>query len=302
MSEIDSVVNISSTASLSKRKKDKADLPWLRVAGMSIVDEKGEVVSLNGINLSNNVWGNYNYSKRRLERPTVQDRWVLQDIDFELIKRLGCKAVRYAINYGLFARDNPNRESNLVLLKSHIEKFNKIGVYVIIDLHLPEGLDDQNDAEERKKPGNERLQSIFESKKYWADTLDMWRYLVRNLKNIPGVAGYDIFNEPRLPATVDCSMEEFIRKYNELCSVIRSEDKRHIIFVPEYISREANIGERYWDNNKSGWAIDGGEQGIIWNGGSAEQKKALIYHRCYTLNTLLNTDCRRLVNRHKLPH
>jgi len=43
--------------------------------------------------------------------------------------------------------------------------------------------------------------------------------------------------------------------------------KNHIIFVPEYNSREANPGESYWNEKTNSYVIDNGEQGIIWERG-----------------------------------
>ncbi|NLD50441.1 MAG: glycoside hydrolase, partial [Clostridiaceae bacterium] len=52
---------------------------------------------------------------------------------------------------------------------------------------------------------------------------------------------------------------------NNLCSAIRKVDRNRIIFVPEYQSREANPGEKYYHEDNT--IIDSGEQGIIWETG-----------------------------------
>ncbi|OGC23761.1 hypothetical protein A2291_05190 [candidate division WOR-1 bacterium RIFOXYB2_FULL_42_35] len=241
-----------------------ADLPWLKVSGLNIVNQNGQKITLNGINLSNNVWGYWitgvsdsleSQGNDPMIRPQVQDDWVLTAADFERLKELGPKVVRYAINNELFSLDNPFKEANLAKLKQHIKKFDQLGIYVVVSLHNPKGLDVQNDNFERDKPVKTRLKSIFEDQNYWQDTLVMWQYLAKNLKDQPGVAGYYLFNEPRLPSDADGGIKEYTRKNNELCAAIRAVDKKHIIFVPEYNSRERNANE------------DGGIQSVVWERG-----------------------------------
>lgn len=266
-----------------------AELPWLKTSGTKIINDKNEVVVLKGFCLSNNAWGNWvdgiseklrDEKKNPIIRPQKQDDWVLQDGDFAEIADMGANVVRYCVNYELFSKDNPYRESNLKKMKDHIRRFSDKGVYVIIDLHFPLGLDwVQNDNYERYKPGDKRLKSIFEDETYWRDTVKWWKDLAGEFKDNPGVAGYELFNEPRLPSEKDGGIKEFRRKYNEMCREVRSVDKKHILFIPEYNSRETNPGERFRrertdengelikgpDNIPIGEDVmDKGDQGIIW--------------------------------------
>jgi len=222
-------------------------LPWLKVSGESFVNDQNEVVFLRGLNLSNNVWGNWvtGFSEKAerqgsdpLVRPQAQANWVLQDKDFELIAQLKPNVIRYAINSELFKPSNPYQQLNLKQLLKDIKRFNADNIYVIINLHLPEGLDVQNDNYEREKPPQERIASIFENKEYWKNTIALWQYLANNLKSLSGVAGYELFNEPRLPSKKAGGLKEFQHKYNELSAAIRAVDQQHIIFLPEYNSLE----------------------------------------------------------------
>lgn len=248
-------------------------LPWLSTSSTSIINDRGGIVILKGVNLSNNVWGNWEEGvseklqkagKDPLIRPKQQDPWVLTDQDFLLISGLGGNVVRYAINHELFAKDNKFRPANLEKLKEHVKRFNQSNIYVIISLHLPEGLDVQNDNYERLKPGRERILSIFENEEYWRNTLEMWTYLAGKLKDEEGVAGYELFNEPRLPCEKNGGLKNFRKKYNELCLAIRKTDQKHILFIPAYNSRETNPGEQYWDDAKKALVLDQGEEGIVW--------------------------------------
>lgn len=285
--------SISETRGTNSAKKPQK-LPLLQVKGKDIVDGRGKKVVLKGIVISNNVWGNWieenGYSQKLkdqgkfwLKAPTEQDQWVLTDKDFTQIKKLGATVVRYQLNFDLFSKDNPNRNNNLLRLKSHIEKFNALGIYVIVNLHFAEGLNCANDAVEGLKPGKDRVQSIFENQTYWKNTVEIWKFLAESLKGLPGIAGYEIFNEPRLPSDADCLGErktgcataEFTTKYDEIIAAIRKIDPRHILFISGYESREANPGETYWaEVKKSQWAqkVDQGEQGILWEPGFVKVK------------------------------
>lgn len=223
------------------------ELPWLKVDKLKITNEFGEEVRLNGINLSNNVWGNWvagvsesleAQGKDPLIRPQQQDNWVLTSDDFTRLRDLSPKVVRYAINYELFAENNPHRQTNLDKLKEHINQFERSGLYVIVSLHLPPGLNVQNDIFERQKLGSERLRSIFENEEYWNNTVSLWQYLAKNLKNMSAIAGYSLFNEPRLPSNEDGGIDQYKKKCDQLIRAIRQVDQRHMIFFPEYNSKE----------------------------------------------------------------
>ncbi len=249
------------------------NLTFLQTEGQNIVTENGEIFNIRGVTLTNNFWGNWvNEESEKLQsegmdpiiRPSVQDAWVLTEDDFERIKNLGCNTVLYDINYQLFAEDNPNREENLKKLKEHIMRFSSMDIYTAIMLMAPPGLDSANDIYEKHKHGSDRIKSVFEDDTYYKQWVDMWKYLSNELKDFKGVAGYGVINQPRAPSEIEGGIEVFRERLNNVCKEIRKIDKKHIIFVPEYNSREANPGESYWNEKTSNYTIDSGEQGIIW--------------------------------------
>jgi hypothetical protein len=252
------------------------NLTFLQTKGQNIVTEDGEIFNIRGITLTNNFWGNWvNGESEKLQsegkdpiiRPLVQDEWVLTEDDFERIKNLGCNTVLYDINYQLFAEDNPNREDNIERLKEHIRRFSSMDIYTAIMLMAPPGLDSANDIREKYKHSSIRLKSVFEDYTYYEQWINMWKYLSNELKDFKGVAGYGIINQPRTPSDQEGGIEVFKERLNNVCKEIRKIDNRHIIFVPEYNSREANPGESYWSDETQSYTIDKGEQGIIWERG-----------------------------------
>lgn len=255
---------------------EHTNLTFLQTKGQNIVTEDGEIFNIRGITLTNNFWGNWvngeseklqSEGKEPIIRPLVQDEWVLTEDDFERIKNMGCNTVLYDFNYQLFAEDNPNREANLERLKQHIRRFSSMDIYTAIMLMAPPGLDSANDIREKYKHGSVRLKSVFEDDTYYEQWVNMWKYLAKELKDFKGVAGYGIINQPRTPTDSEGGVEVFRERLNNVCKEIRKIDKKHIIFVPEYNSREANPGESYFDDETQSYIIDNGEQGIIWERG-----------------------------------
>jgi|LSQX01.2.fsa_nt_gb hypothetical protein len=273
-------LNILNTGKIKDYSKSpynvETNLEFLRTKGQNIITSKGEIFRIRGVTLTNNFWGNWiDGISEKLQsegndpviRPVVQDSWVLTDNDFERIKNLGCNTVLYDINYQLFAEDNPNRTENIERLKSHIIRFSAMDIYTAVMLMVPPGLDSTNDIYEMYKPGSVRVKSVFEDDTYYSQWVSMWKYLANELKDFKSVAGYGLINQPRVPTNEEGGIEIFKNRLNNACKEIRKIDKNHIIFVPEYNSREANSGESYWDSKSNSYKVENGEQGIIWERG-----------------------------------
>lgn len=263
------------------------NLSILRTSGQNIVTEDGEIFNIRGVTLTNNFWGNWvdgvseklqAEGKEPIIRPLVQDAWTLTEDDFDRIKNLGCNTVLYDINYQLFAEDNPNREDNIERLKGHIRRFSSMDIYTAIMLMAPPGLDSANDIREKYKHGSVRVKSVFEDDTYYEQWVDMWKYLANELKDFKGVSGYGLINQPRAPSDNEGGIEVFRTRLNNVCKEIRKIDKKHIIFVPEYNSREANPGESYWNDKTNSYTVDNGEQGIIWERGLVKVNSSNIVY------------------------
>ncbi|NLD47764.1 MAG: cellulase family glycosylhydrolase [Clostridiaceae bacterium] len=277
------------------KTKDNSEYSWnvdtnldfLKTKGQNIVTSKGEIFRIKGVTLTNNFWGNWvdgvseklqSEGKDPVIRPAVQDSWVLTEEDFERIKSLGCNTILYDINYQLFAEDNPDRADNVEKLKSHISRFSEMDIYTAVMLMAPPGLDSANDIYEMYRPGPDRIKSVFEDDTYYSQWVSMWKFLANELKDFKGVAGYGIINQPRVPANEEGGIEIFNNRLNNVCKEIRKIDKNHIIFVPEYNSREANPGESYHDSKTNSLKVEAGEQGVIWERGLVKVSTANVVY------------------------
>lgn len=252
----------------------QAQLPLLQTEGTYFVKATTkEKIVLKGIDISNNCWGFYEWpisdslekaGMTALIRPREMKPFVFTSDDVERIAQLDGNMVRYCFNDGLFHADNPKRQTNIALLRSHVAQLTAKGIYSVVTMQMNPGLDGQNDFVERLKPAKQRLQSPFESDSVFRLWRDTWQFVASNLADLDGVAGYELIVEPRRPALADANEQKLVRLYVEVIDSIRVVDKRHIVMVPEFNSREANPGQQYWHPTQHKMVTDRGEQGIIW--------------------------------------
>lgn len=230
------------------------NLKFLYCKGNKIENGSNEIL-LKGLHVTNAAYGYWKYPiSEELESKghcpmipsEVLPEWALRDQDFINIKDLGANVIRYELNYEMFAESNTNRDKNLLKLKSDIKKFNDIGIYVILDHHYMPGIDTMSAQYEDLKSEKTRMKSIFESDALWNDFVNWWVFIAAEFKNNPGIAGYEPFVEPRIPIKEEGGEEIFLKKYNEICQVIRNIDPEHIIFIPQ--SHSIEIGDSIsWD-------------------------------------------------------
>lgn len=237
----------------------------------------GEPVHLKGVDINNNVWGFWDWPRSdslqennmfAMIPDTQLLTWFLDSADYRRLADLHINVARYEFAFEAFAEDNPDRDENLAGLREQMLRLEAIGAYTILCCTVHPGwhVPMDNDCE-RKKPGPQRIPSVFESDSVYAHWEAMWVYMANGVKDLDCCAGFELLNEPRLPVAAECTPEEVTSKYVSLCNSIRSVDDRHIIFIPEFNSREAEPGETY-DIEVDGTSItrtDTGEQGIIWD-------------------------------------
>lgn len=222
---------------------------WIRTEGTAFVDAIGRSRRFSGVVLSNGAWGRWQWpvsdglaaqGKDPLVRPTVFPDWTLDDADYAALDALPINVVRYDFNHELFAADNPLRAANLDRLAGNVSRLGRFGVYSVVDLDMPVGLDVQSDAYERSKPPNRREKSFFEDDAFYAATVDLWQAVARRLSALPEVLAFELVNEPRVPCAAEGGVERYRARLQGLVDAIRAVDDRHVILVPEWNSREAD--------------------------------------------------------------
>ena len=253
------------------RKLDTHDsLPWLHIEDKQIVDKERKPVILRGMNLGGflveemwmmpfetnppqtdsqftpindhvSLWKTVEtrFGKENMQRVQNEFRkaW-LDDKDFERIQALGFNSVRLP-----FLHDLAKEPEGLYFwLDWTIEKANKHGLYVILDLHGAPGRQSKE-----QHTGQKDCSTLFTDYTKVQETVQLWTEIAARYKDRSGVAGYDLLNEPMGAH----HPSDLYVVYEKIYTAIRQVDKTHIIFMEDgfkgftYIPTPAHMG---WDN------------------------------------------------------
>lgn len=235
-------------------QKSEIELPsggFLRTSGKNIVDEKGNIVILRGVNLGG--WlvpegyilrfeGRYD-SPRTINELIVdlvgendaKKFWeeyrknYIAEVDIETIAALGFNHLRVPFHYNLFLSEDGQgvgNEKGFELLDNLIYWCGKYGLYVVLDMHCAPG----------GQTGTNIDDSMDNQPNLWMDDLnkqkavDIWRRIAERYKDNTTLIGYDLLNEP-IPSEFSQYNEQLIPLYKRIVSAIREVDNNHIIFL-----------------------------------------------------------------------
>lgn len=220
-------------------------MPWLHVDGAHIVDEFGRTVLLRGFN-----------DDALLEPDTVGPA-PLDARDAELMQHSGFTVVRLPVAW---SRLEPERgvldTAYLLQVVSAVRLIERHGMYVVLDMHfldwgpqfggsgaprwasLPAVPDAQwwpwESWRRHLSPAVNAAYAYFWLAPDWQrDFEDMWRVIAEQFRDDPGVAGYDLYNEPHpLPIPprlfeTDWMWPLYARTIDDIGAV----DANHLFFV-----------------------------------------------------------------------
>jgi aryl-phospho-beta-D-glucosidase BglC (GH1 family) len=184
---------------------------FIRRSGRNlVVGRDNSLISLRGICFGNNVWSN----------PPVPPANHHGEKDFERVKAMRMNVIRFYLNYRLFeddARPYEYKQSGWEWLDKNIAWAKKYGVYLILNMHVPQG---------GYQSGGEGM-ALWDDPENQPRLTALWRAIAERYKNEPVIAGYDILNEPY----VSKSMDQWESLAGRLVSSIRKADKNHLIIV-----------------------------------------------------------------------
>lgn len=154
----------------------------------------------------------------------------ITEFDLDLIAQSGATVLRVPFEYGLIMsltnngfeyKRNAKGEIDFYYLDWIVEQCKKRGIYVILDLHLAPG---------RQNQGGWCYGYTFfdDNSNYQEYIVDMWSKVASHFSGEETVAGYDIINEPQAPSTA-----KLVSFYDRVYRSIRSVDRNHIIFMEE---------------------------------------------------------------------
>lgn len=227
-------------------------LPWLDTKGEHIIDEKGNKVTLKGINLGGwlveelwmlpivtaspkkhshqppitdhfTLWQTFErrFGKETMEslRQRFRQRWITEK-DFARIKAMGFNTIRLPFLYDLV--NEPN--GLFFWLDQAVAAAKKHGLYIILDMHGTPGR--QSNADHTGRIAQNQL---FTKKEHVKETAKIWAKIAKYYKNCSTIAGYDLMNEPMGASNA----KKLFRVYGTIYAAIRKIDKRHIIIMQD---------------------------------------------------------------------
>jgi endoglucanase len=212
---------------LSPAQIDFSKIPkeFIRRKGAALVKgEKDSIVLLHGISFGNQVWTNealpYNHHSEE---------------DFKRLKDMGMNLIRFYMNYHTFEDDgNPYvyKKEGFEWLDKNIAWAKKYGVYLILNMHVPQG----------------GFQSLGKGEALWDNSENksrlkaLYRAIANRYANEPIILGYDLVNEPITTKSID----QWKELAQQLTDEIRRVDRNHLIIVERLNGVAGN-----WNNDEN---------------------------------------------------
>ncbi len=228
-----------------------AATPWLSTKKTKIVTPQGSEVILRGINLGGwlveemwmlpfvieppknstympiqdhvSLWQAFEkrFGKEKMLtiRHEFRKAW-LTTKDFANIKAAGFNTVRLPFLFDLHSEP----QGLFFWLDYAVELAKEHGLYVILDMHGAPGRQSAS-----VHTGHVAKSAFFSQDTHVNTACDIWKEIAKHYKDCPTIVGYDLLNEP-----MDApSRKELYKKYDKLYKAVRSEDKKHIIFIQD---------------------------------------------------------------------
>ncbi len=260
---------------------------FLHVEEGMLVNEKGEQVLLQGVNLGgwllqeswmcpvngeDRKWANldtlqvlesrFGTEKTAKLIESYQDNWITE-WDIENIANMGCNVIRVPFWYRNFMKDtqgtwiteNPDDNPGFKRLDWVIEQAEKNDMYVILDMHGCPGGQSMDHC-----CGTLGVNELYTDETCQNTMELLWRTIAARYKDNPAVAAYDIMNEPQNNSGYEDehsydpwnsqSWEMSNQIYDRMIKAIREVDNRHVITV-EGIWRVSNLPDPKivgWEN------------------------------------------------------
>jgi endoglucanase len=210
-------------ASFAQIDFSKIPKEFIRRKGSNLVKGVNDsIIHLHGISFGNQVWTD--------EALPITHH---NEEDFKRLQAMGMNLVRFYMNYKTFEDDsNPYvyKKEGFAWLDKNIAWAKKYGVYLILNMHVPQGgfqSQGKGEALWENKENKNRLKSLY-------------RALANRYANEPIIIGYDLVNEPITTKSID----QWKDLAQQLADEIRKVDPNHLMIV----ERLNGIAGR-WDND-----------------------------------------------------
>ncbi len=192
------------------------------IQGQTILDENGNPLLLQGVAFGNEVWTDNPYpSNHHDER------------DYQRVADMGMNAIRFYMNYKTFEDDaNPYvyKDKGWEWIDKNIEWAKKHNVYLILNMHVPQGGFQSN---------GDGLE-LWNSKENQRRLANLWKAIAERYKGEKQIAGFDLLNEP----VVSTSIDQWINLANEIVDSVRTVNEDHLIFVERLNAIKSDYGDQ----------------------------------------------------------
>lgn len=189
---------------------------------------KGDkLIYLKGTSVGNRVWQNDDWPEEEFG-----------EIDYKRVRDMGMNSIRFLMNYKFFESTGSTGDlytiKDWAWLDTNISWAAKYGIYLILNVHIPQGFDDSREKA-KMAPLWENPENLERFKK-------MWKAIASKYKDEQMIAGYDILNEPFVPGTI----EQWKELAQQTIDSIRTVDTNHTIII-ERLDNELGGTEHYDD-------------------------------------------------------
>lgn len=177
-----------------------------------VVGADEQIIHLSGINFNNFHWETEPY--------LILNSKHHREADFKRLKSMGMNVVRFNISYVVFESDEKPyeyKQEGWDWLDKNIGWAEKYGIYLIIDMHVPQG---------GYQGGTDDGYGLWDDKSNQKRLKALWKAIASRYKDKTIIAAWDILNEP---TPRDSSNWQTLA--DELITEIRSVDTNHLIIV-----------------------------------------------------------------------
>ncbi|MCP4701762.1 MAG: glycoside hydrolase family 5 protein [Gammaproteobacteria bacterium] len=191
---------------------------FIRAKGKQLVAGCGDKpVWLHGVNFDNLHFANWDNAWSDIVNSNHHSQ-----IDFERVADMNMNVIRFGINYHAFELDSAPYnylDAGFEWLDKNIKWAEDAGVYLILDMHHPQG---------GYQGGSVDGYALWEKKENQARLIALWREIASRYADRKIIAAYDILNEPSTPGD---ELKPWQQLAGELITAIRKVDTNHVILV-----------------------------------------------------------------------
>ncbi len=180
--------------------------------GNELVDGNSKKINLEGVAFGNFIWNE--------EIPTTHH----SEIDYQRVKDMGMNIIRFYLNYKTFEDDNSPysyKQTGWDWLDQNIAWAKKYGVYLIFNMHAPQG------GYQSQGTGDALWTDVENQNRLTA----LWKAIAERYKTESQIIGFGLVNEP-VPTN---DLSQWQQLAQRITNEIRTVDKNHIVVVERAI-------------------------------------------------------------------